>query len=342
MVLYYHYVLLTGLSGTPGNGYVGVLVFFVLSGYLITRLLWAGSHAAGAYRRFVLRRVKRLYPALIGLLVVSVPLLGAAGPESVAHDLESAFYAFFQVTAFVEVSGWHETVALEPTWSLTVEWCFYLLWPLVLLAMSRRGLRARNAAIAAVCGAVALYALALPLSASAFYFLPVANLGVMLAGAALALLHAHRREANLTDRGRPAGVAALALALIVLITFLPGIGNGHLGFRYVLLPATVAAACVVLDERQDSHGPARRFLGIRVLRLLGLSSYSIYLWHLPTLWIAWFALPNWSPLSRTGVALCLLVPVVLVSFTFLEKPWLRHRGPANTQSSPRENVDSRS
>lgn len=342
MVLYYHYVLLTGLSTNAGNGFVGVLVFFVLSGYLITRILWGRPARAGAYARFVRRRFHRLYPALAGLVLVGVPVLAATGPESLGHDLESAAYALLQVTAFVEVGGWHETFALEPTWSLSVEWCFYLLWPLAVLAMSARGMRARTAAWVSAGAALTLYLVALPLSAHAFYFLPVANLGVMLAGAAIALLQVHRSEAGATDAGRPAGVAALALVLLVLLTLLPGIGTGHPGFRYLLLPATVAATCVVLDEQQVGRSPVRRLLGTRVMRGIGLSSYSIYLWHLPVLWAVWFALPAWSASARVLLALAVLVPVVVLSFTALERPVLRQGGSGDAQSRPKENVASRS
>lgn len=63
------------------------------------------------------------------------------------------------------------------------------------------------------------------------------------------------------------------------------------------------------------------------MRALGLASYSLYLWHLPILWIAWWGLPQLSPASRAGIALAVLVPVVYVSFRYLEKPWLRLPAP---------------
>lgn len=341
MVVYYHYVLVTGLLVMPGNGYLGVVVFFVLSGYLITRILWRAEPSAASYRRFISRRVRRLYPALLGLLIAGVPVMAACGPETLRHDLASAAFALAQATAFVHIGGWHHSGALEPTWSLTVEWCFYLLWPIVLFGMSRRRLSARSAATVTACAAAVLYAAALPLAPRAFAQLPVANIGVMLAGAALALVHLDRRN-NARQAGRDPGIVVLALLLLVVMTLIPGVGSASPGYRYLLMPATVIAASIVIDAKPGTGGFATSLLKSRVMRGLGLTSYSIYLWNVPVIWSVWFVLPDVSARSRVGIAVLVLAGVVWLSYQLLEKPALRATGVRSTQSRPRENVASRS
>lgn len=326
-VVYNHYLYLTGLSSRPGGGHVGVLVFFVLSGYLITRGVWRGGTgmSLSTYRKFVRRRVERLYPALIGLVVVGAPIMAWVGPEDPKQVLANAFIVLTQLTSFFYVAGVMPEAPMLHTWSLTVEWAFYLLWPLVVVLLHRRGASAGSARRIALTSAALLFLASLPLSPLAFYYLPSSNLPAMLVGAALALGHAQRAEGLYP--GREPRIADMAFLLFLLMVFLPSASSGLWLYRVSLFPAAVIAAYFIIDQRPGTASVVRRALEARPMRALGLASYSLYLWHLPILWIAWWGLPQLSPASRAGIALAVLVPVVYVSFRYLEKPWLRLPAP---------------
>ncbi|MFW5474638.1 acyltransferase family protein [Knoellia sp. CPCC 206450] len=320
-VVHYHFLLLSGLNGEPGAGLIGVLVFFVLSGYLITRLLWRADGREGpTYRRFVERRVRRLAPALVGLVVVSGVLVTVAGPGDAGDAVAGSLVVLAQLTGFWHVLGSMPVEAWLPTWSLTVEWLFYLLWPLVVVAMRRRGLSTSAAMRVALALAAGLYLASMPLSPNAFYYLPVGNLAVMLVGAALALAHA-REPARTT--GRDAGIADLAFVGFVVAVLVPTTGlSGSWLYRVTYVPIAVVVALLLIDQRPGTGGVARRLLESRPMVAVGQASYSLYLWHLPLLWAAFYGLPGLSVGARVLVATVALGPVVWLSFTLLEKPVL--------------------
>lgn len=321
-VVQYHFVLLSGLSGRPGAGLIGVLVFFVLSGYLITRGLWRPDGLAPpSYGDFVIRRLRRLLPALLGLVVVAGPLMLAAGPGGGPSAAAAGAIVLTQLTAFFHVAGAFPWEPWLPTWSLSVEWVFYLLWPLLLTALRRRGTSRRGVLRAAMGLGGLLFAASMPLSPLAFYYLPVANLAAMLVGASLALAHAAPGRRTV---GRDAGIVDLAALGLLVAVLLPSTGaSGSWFYRVTYFPCAIIAAAVIIDQRPGTGGVARRLLQTRAMVALGLSSYSLYLWHVPVLWMAWWGLPGLPIAGRVAVATVVLVPVVWTSYTLLEKPALR-------------------
>jgi peptidoglycan/LPS O-acetylase OafA/YrhL len=321
-VVHVHLVFYSGLSALDGGGHAGVVVFFVLSGYLVTRRLWRRTADAplwATYATFVRRRAVRLYPALVGMVVISGAVFAVLDAPALPGVLRVAPVVLVQATAPFVATG---PIAVEPwqhTWSLTVEWVFYLAWPVLLLAARRRVDESRLRALVLVTAAV-LYLASLALSPRTFYFLAPANWSAMLFGAGLALHHAvpGRRE----DAGREPLVVALGVALLVVATLLPSSLNGHVVYRYSVFPAAVVVAFVVIDHRRDRAGVAIRLLGSRALSGVGVSSYSLYLWHLPVVWAVRVAWPDAPPLLVCATALLVLVPVVAASYVLLERPWL--------------------
>jgi peptidoglycan/LPS O-acetylase OafA/YrhL len=310
-----------GLLPYASGGFIGVLIFFVLSGYLITGICWRTTTTAASYAAFVRRRVQRLAGVILALVIVGTPLLVLLGGVPVAKAAISAGVSLAQVTGFAIPLGltWHPVWL--PTWSLTTEWVFYLLFPLVLLVAHQKGVDAKRIRNGALGAMVSLFVLGLGLDATSFYILPVANLAVMLAGAALALQHV----ASPTRRPIERSHAAAAMLLLALLVFLPG---SALGWTYrVILPAVAIATALVIHGCSATTGVAR-VLAHRALTLVGVRAYSLYLWHMPVFWLVWFNTRGLAAWAQLGLSTLLLVPTVAVSYNLLERPWLKARQPS--------------
>jgi peptidoglycan/LPS O-acetylase OafA/YrhL len=261
-----------GFSG----GFVGVDVFFVLSGYLITSLLTAELERTGRIDlgRFYLRRALRLVPALALLLVVYMavaPWLWPAIPtgEHVGDVVLSGLY--LSDYAFALFQRPH---ILRHTWSLAVEAQFYLLWPLAVAALARNPRRVP-------------WMLALYLAASLWrvadlvrgdvvstYYRADTHASGLLLGALLAWSPARRLT--------PATGAAALFALACLCL---GLRWGPAAGLALGVPAAeLAAAVLILAAGQ---GPVARFLSWRPLAGLGALSYGVYLWHAPIAIFLW-------------------------------------------------------
>ncbi|KQU69445.1 acyltransferase [Phycicoccus sp. Root101] len=318
-----HLTANVGVVPYSSGGFVGVLVFFALSGYLITGILWRGPATSAHYRSFLWRRVKRLAPVVTVLAATGIPLLLLVGGESAAFTLGQAALTLSQTTGFAFGSGVAIHPLWSPTWSLTVEWVFYLVFPLVLSALRARGLTPRAIRGVLAVLVVALYIAGLLLSPRAFYLLPVANVSVMLAGAVLAITHATQSAPG----GRPDPArAAAALVLLVLLVLVP-LAPLSPAYRFIVFPAATIAALLVINEVRHT-GWLGAALGHRSLTLVGRSAYSLYLWHVPVMWLTYMAVPQ-LPRPLIGLlSLIALVPVVMISYWLLERPVLNRGGSA--------------
>jgi peptidoglycan/LPS O-acetylase OafA/YrhL len=318
-VLSSHLVASVGLLPFQTGGFIGVLVFFVLSGYLITTICWRVSPTRQAYARFLRRRVQRLAGVLVALVVVGIPVMVAWGGQAPADALVSGALALGQLTAFAVTMGVGEHPAWGPTWSLTVEWVFYLLMPLAIMGFKRRRVSLPVARNFVARTAVGLYLAGLLLPDKAFYLLPVANLGVMAAGAWLALAHLH--EGPLGERRAPDPARAVfALVLLILFVVIPQ-GQLGVGYQVVVMPSVTVATLVVLHGCRDGAAVAR-LLAARPLTAVGRRAYSLYLWHFMVFWVVWMHLQDSPTLVQASAMVGVTAVVVAVSFHFLERPWL--------------------
>ncbi|MFQ5473954.1 MAG: acyltransferase family protein, partial [Dehalococcoidia bacterium] len=290
-VVLYH----TGLGWMPG-GFLGVEVFFVISGYLITSILLRERERSGKMdlRRFWMRRARRLLPAvfvlILSVLVYAVVFL----PEEVAKlrseslaaiGYVSNWYQIFRDQSYFESLG-RPSLFLH-LWSLAVEEQFYLLWP-ALFALVFAKIRARHAVVALVAIAAASTVLMAiqyqpGVDSSRIYYGTDTRAAGLLIGAALALVWAPGRlpASVISASHRTADTYGL-LALGGLIAFSALITESDRllyqgGFAIVaLLTALVIAAAVHPGART-----LQSILGWRPLVWIGLRSYSIYLWHWP-------------------------------------------------------------
>ncbi len=294
-VLLYH----AGLDWVPG-GFLGVDVFFVLSGFLITSLILEEYDRSGRvdFRRFYLGRARRLLPAVLLLLVV----VGAA-VLLFYRDALSAFREDALATILYLNNWWYialdqsyfESMGRPPLlkhlWSLAVEEQFYLIWPAVALFLVRRGGRPlvrRVAIVVAVASTVWMAFLAIrggyPVDAdpSRAYFGTDSHSMGLLIGAALATVwRPGRLNASLPSSPRAivTGIGVAMLAVVLGFYFFVGEFTPWL-YRGGFLALAVFTAVLIAAVTHPSS-PLGPLLGVGVLRYLGRRSYGIYLWHWP-------------------------------------------------------------
>ncbi len=329
-VLVYH----ANASWLPG-GYLGVEVFFVLSGYLITSLLLAEWRETGhvALRAFWLRRARRLLPELFAVLAVTLLFSLLFLRSEVAGLRQDALAAAAYVT------NWHLIFSNQPyfeslgrpslllhLWSLAVEEQFYLLWP-PLLALLLPRVRARGALAVALVGVTASAALMAWLytpggDVSRVYYGSDTRASGVLAGAALAFLWPpHRSGAPLRWRATLLEAAGIAAGAALLATFWWFDEARPFVFRGGLLVVDALTAVVIAAAVSPRTRALTLVLGNRALRWVGTRSYGIYLWHWPVFMVTRpghdIALNNISALAlRLGATFALAE----LSYRFVYRP----------------------
>ena len=320
-------------------GFIGVDVFFVLSGFLITGLLVDERRRTGQIRlgSFYARRARRILPAAIvvlaSTLLAAQLFLSPLDLPRVADDALAASLSVANVRFALEATDYFAPVAASPVlhyWSLGVEEQFYLLWPVLLLLATRA--RRPRFAIALLIGVVLAgsFALSLAMTASngpwAYYMLPT-RAWQLAAGGLLALavplLGRMPRAIAALVGWLGVGLLGAGLVLIGPMTEYPGLA--------ALLPTLGAAAIIASGGRAGS--PGRIVLATPPLRWLGRISYSLYLWHWPILVLGPVALGLASSeegpaegdlLVRLGLVLVAVVLAAL-SWRLVEEPFRRGR-----------------
>ena len=315
-----------GISWCAG-GFVGVDVFFVLSGYLITGLLAAEYRAESRIDlpRFYARRVRRLLPAgALVLLVTALSALAIDAPQELATAGRAACAAGLYLSNVFFDHGaadyFAPDVGANPvlhTWTLGVEEQFYLIWPLLILVVGR-GLHATRRSIG-ILGAITALSFACCLYATrhaptfAFYELP-ARAWEFAAGGLLALVPAPRGAAL---RGLAAAAGFAGIALIVATgVLLPG-GAGFPGW-IALLPVAGTLAALFAGAAAPGRGIGV-VLASAPLQFVGARSYSWYLWHWPFIVFSGALFPGVGVGGKVVAAVASLAAATL-TFTLVERP----------------------
>lgn len=265
-----------------GGGYVGVDVFFVISGYLITTII-ADEIEQGRFSiwHFYERRARRILPALFLVILASLPFcwfwLMPRDLETFANSV-LAVVTFTSNFFFWSNTGYFETTAeLQPllhTWSLAVEEQYYIVFPLLMMLIWRRSVGPILAALLVASLILAEWALSFD-PAGVFFLLP-SRAWELLIGA-LAALYLRRTGQRPVGRSMCDVLAASGVALVVLAIFAYDDSTRFPGFS--ALPPTLGTVMVILFARDGSL--VHRILSLRPLVWIGLISYGTYLWHQP-------------------------------------------------------------
>ncbi|HEY0870086.1 MAG TPA: acyltransferase family protein [Acidothermaceae bacterium] len=346
-VLLYH----AGVGWIPG-GFLGVDLFFVISGFLITSLLLAESDLTGriSLRHFYLRRARRLLPALAAMLVVVVSFMAvffrgdlgqARGDVAAAASYVSNWWYVLHHRSYFVAAG--RPSPLQHLWSLAVEEQFYLVWPVVVVALVATRARLRWITVVAVAGALgsAFWMRTLAIrgnvpfdtDSSRVYFGTDTHASALLLGAAAAAFMtglAGRRVVtlpaiarHLIDMAALAGLVALGWSMYAVGYYTPSLYRG--GF---LEFAAIAAVVVAIVSAPG--GWLGRALDVAPMRWIGERSYGLYLWHWPVFVYTRPGL-DWQLHGAValGVRLAIVAVLTELSYRFVEVP-LRRRGVVST------------
>lgn len=315
-------------------GFVGVDLFFVLSGFLITTLLVQEFNQTGALslRNFYIRRALRLGPALLVMLLLVCALSFVLfdfkrARQNCLHALIALFYASNWVKAFS-----HDGLGIvAQTWSLSAEEQFYLVWPLLLLTLLRVSGKTRLVIIAAAALAVlswldGIFLTAKGATSTRLCFGLDDRADTLMIGCILGVVLASGRVA---DNPKPVLQKILMilppLSLVCLVAY--SITNNILGlglFYYGFLVAALMSAALILDVMIGRQSILKKFLEMKWLVWLGSVSYGLYLWHWPIYFVmAYIYRWNGWTVFLAGTPLAFLATVL--SYYWLEKPILKYK-----------------
>ncbi len=292
-VVLYH----LGISWIPG-GFLGVDLFFVISGYVITRLILDSINQSSALdlREFYAARLRRIYPAFIFMVVCTIIFIGVWAPEAIKRFLSDLPYALTGSINWLLVArhqDYFEAIGRPPllqhTWSLAVELQFYLIWPIILLTVLKyfgKKNIARIALLIAITSGVTLFLVSLQLDQSnaqqvshIYFGTDTHSLGLFLGSALAVSWIPQNLSADIEKRAQDVVDAIGVVGLLGLIAAFLFIDESNASLYRIAFPLAGIFGCLVIISLVH---PASRFaplISSAPFRWVGQRSYGIYIWH---------------------------------------------------------------
>lgn len=276
------------------KGSVGVDLFFVLSGFLITGILYDTKGCAGYFRTFYARRVLRIFPLYYAVLAAGLLVVPRIMPSTAVSPADSVWFVahlsnFYQS----QQEKWGKNPAIEVAWSLSIEEQFYLVWPMIVMLFSRRALKLTSVVLVGVslCSRAVLTLLGAGEAMTGLW--TICRLDGLAVGAFIALAARSPESETWSHlrRWSPYGLAIAGFLAFVVPQIVSGAGYHR--FHDVIFH-TVAAyffgALLVMSVASKRGMLARRIFERRLLRVFGNYSYALYLFHVPIIIIVWLGL----------------------------------------------------
>ena len=292
-VVLYH----LGISWIPG-GFLGVDLFFVISGYVITRLILDSINQSSALdlRAFYAARLRRIYPAFIFMVICTIIFIGVWAPEAIKRFLSDLPYALTGTINWFLVArhqDYFEAIGRPPllqhTWSLAVELQFYLIWPIILLTVLKyfgKKNIARIALLIAIISGVTLFLVSLRLDQSnaqqishIYFGTDTHSLGLFLGSALAVSWIPQNLSADIAKRAQDVIDGIGVVGLLGLIATFLFIDETNAGLYRLAFPLAGIFGCLVIISLVH---PASRFaplISSAPFRWVGQRSYGIYIWH---------------------------------------------------------------
>ncbi len=298
LVMFSHFIVVGGNLGDGSHplqrlllsGYLGVDLFFVLSGFLITGILVDAKERPEYFRTFYMRRALRIFPLYYGLLAVtylSVPLLSPQdGPALKGLDSPWWYWLYASNIGMAVKGAWLESptwISLGHFWSLAVEEQFYMVWPFIVYCMKEKWL-GRLCALLVVTNPFVTSWLHSEIGALGTYVSTLSRMGSLAAGGGLALLYRSRSGREKVHKV----VMAVAIVSGVLLLLERTIVTWPLASFESQIMLVCGACWVAIAAEGGRRKLSAAFFGSSLLRWLGKYSYGIYVYHhaLKPIWIA--------------------------------------------------------
>jgi peptidoglycan/LPS O-acetylase OafA/YrhL len=292
LVLVYHFFVYGGPPAGPGldhavyavaqSGWMGVDLFFVLSGFLITGILYDAKGGPGYFRNFYIRRVLRIFPLYYGVLILMFVVLPHFSPDSERLRLlgqDAVWYWTYLVNVRIADAGWGRFPALGHFWSLAVEEQFYLVWPVVVLLLSRRALT-YTCLGCLVAGCLIRAGLNWSWPGAAAYVLTPARADTLALGGFVALVVRSPNGIVQLRRWGPRLLAGSTAAVVgVFLWRGPDYHDAVVKTLGLSLLAILFAGLVAVAVSSPERSLTQRVLGTPLLVSFGRYSYALYVFH---------------------------------------------------------------